>query len=377
MNISITPYNLISVQNKGLFANQNRTSQFQTSNLAPLQQDCVTFGASKKRKVRVEESEEDLKSAEKGLDEEDMSGKIQYATGCDINSECQRDFEKLKFDLKKGLNEVTESDRNPDLPVLRGEAGIHGRVKSAESILQKAPPRQLRNKKEIFKMGDVIGLRVVLQKTSQQDFDKVFKALGKMVTSGKFKVLEVENYRMTPKESYVSQKTLNSFELACQKVGQTPKITSSPRESGYTAVHINVELPSGKLAEIQVMGCDMEKVKDIEDFFYKKRCNKPLADKYKPIENLMLKVMGKTKKDKLTGKISYEKLDEFQVATLDRYIKDSYAHARTIPPKISKKTVDNYFLPIPYSLPKELAFENLQKMKDICDYKHTKGNPFC
>ena len=374
MNISITPYNIRMTSRANSTTNNQKSKapQYQTNVLAQLQQDSVSFGASKKIKQAIIVPIENGIDVIKNLEESDMSGKIQYQMGMDINNESQPDLTRLLSELRKGLKSLVESNQNPDLPILRGNAGIHGRVKKAESIMQKVPPRKLRQKQEIFKMGDIIGVRIVLKSSSQKDFDLVFKSLGEMVKSNRLKVLEVENYRLTPKDSYVSQKTLNNFELTCHKAGQSPVITSKPRELGYTAVHITVEMPSGKLAEIQIMGRDMEKVKDIEDFFYKKRCNKPLDDKYKPIETLMNRVMGKTKIDRTTGKVSYEKLDDFQIETLDRYIKDSYAHSRAIPPKYSKKN-DNgteYFLPIPYSLPQELSFENLQKMKDICDYKY-------
>jgi len=300
-----------------------------------LTHDSVTFGSKKKKKVE-DLVEEDF-SNRKDLNDEDRSEKIPYQVGMAINNECQDDVKKLIADLKKGLKNITESDANPDLPVLRGKLGVHGRTKKAASILQKVPPRKLRQKQEIFKMGDVVGVRIVLRSSTQKDFDIVFKELGKMVASGKLNVLEVENYRLTPRDSYVSQKTLDNFELACHKAGQYPEITSKPRESGYTAIHMTVQMPSGKFAEIQIMGRDMEKVKDIEDFFYKKRHIKDFDEKYKPVEALLNRVMGKTKKDKQTGKITYEKLDDFQVETLDRYIKDSYAHARAIPPKHPKK----------------------------------------
>lgn len=372
MDILLTPINFRLTPAKS-YSNANSQNNFykmnfKNTNLAPLAQDCVSFGSRKKSKV-VEEAEEDFSKA-KTLDASDKSDKIPYQVGKDINSECQEDLKKFKADLKRGLKSVIESDSNPDLPVLRGELGIHGRVKKPASILQKVSPRKLNQKKEIFKMGDVVGIRIVLKSSSQNDFDKVFKELGKMVVSGKLRVLEVENYRMTPRDSYVSKRTLDNFELACHKANLYPEISSKTRESGYTAVHMTVELPSGKYAEIQMMGRDMERVKEIEDFFYKKRCTKAVDDKYKPIEALLNRVMGKTKVDKATGKVSYEKLDDFQVATLDRYIKDSYAHARQIPPKHPKKAAlgKDYFLPIPYSLPKELDFANIQKLKDTCEY---------
>lgn len=360
MNIQLTPFKLHSNYTQHTQNNNNKSyNRYSNNNLSPLAQDCVSFSGKKRKRV-IEEEELDTSMKSKDLDAQSRkSNRITYLMASEINEESQKAMKKFVNTLRIGLKNVVESDKNPNLPILRGKAGIHGRVKKAASIMQKVPPRGLKTKDEIFKMGDVIGARIILKDSSRKSFDMVFKELGKMVTAGQLNILEVENYRLTPNESYVSQKTLDNFELACAKAGQSPKITSSAIKSGYTAIHLTVKLPDGEYAEIQIMGRDMEKVKDIEDFYYKRRCEKPIDAKYKPVDDMFDAVLGK----------KMEKLDDFQKETLDRYIQDSYRHARELPPRDARKAGvgKDYFIPIPYSLPPELSFENLYKLKERCD----------
>lgn len=345
------------------YANQQYSNKnYSNSNLAPLQQDCVTFTAASKKNRSVSE-DVSVPSKKKDLnDEERRANKVPYELACDVYNECKEPFQKLFQVLESGLKGAVESKANPNAPIAKN--GIKGRVKSPESIMEKVPPRELRRKNEIFKMGDIIGTRIVLKRTSQKDFDLVFKELGKMVKSGKLHVIEVENYRNTPNDSYISKQTLDKFELDCQKAGMKPKISSEPKASGYTAIHLTVVLPDGKYAEIQIMGQNMERVKDIEDFFYKKRNGKLFSDKYQSIRTVLDEAMGKTKK--------LEKLDNFQIETLDRYIADSYANALRIDKMVTSNvriSVKDLFLPIPYSLPEQLGFGYLYKMKEECDKK--------
>lgn len=278
---------------------------------------------------------------------------ISYRVANDIFNELEpicKDFTNI---LKKNLKSLVESDSHPDNPIMAGH-GLKGRVKKSLSIIEKALSRNLRTKDEIKQMGDALGFRITLRSASQKDFDKLFTALGKMVKQGLFEVTEMENYRLTRQESYVSSKTLDKFENICQAKGQFPTRTGKAIPNGYTAFHISIKLPNGQNAEIQIMGRDLECVKELEDFYYKLRCHKEFDKKYKSIQEMMENKMAN--------------LDNFQQATLDRYIKDSYRHALEIPPRSSKqKTTSKDFLPIPYSLPQELGFANLQKMKDKCD----------
>lgn len=324
--------NYVNTQN-----NVNRNSNYATNNitapkLRPLAQDTVSFGSGAKELGQ-------------------RTKEISYGLGKEIYAELNpmvRPFVNL---LKKNLKNLIATEAHPENPI----ATIGGRAKSPLSMIEKGLSRNLMTKDQIKQMGDALGFRISLRSSSQKDFDNVFKGLGQMVKSGLFEVLEMENYRLTRKQSYVSSKTLDKFEQICQSKGQFPSRTGKAIPNGYTAFHLTIKLPNGQIAELQIMGKDLERVKDLEDFYYKLRCKKEFSPQYKPIYDMMNSKMST--------------LDDFQKETLKRYIKDSYQHALELPARSSKHKFNakNDFLPIPYSLPEELGFANLQKMKEACD----------
>lgn len=304
--------------------------------------DTVSFSGNKKSPEELE------KNKIKGEESKEVSTKL-----CsEINEEVQQAAKDLHNLLKREFKHLQAAPSNPDNPILPGNSGIKVRVKPCLSIRDKALSREKYSKKAIKSMGDVVGARIIVQRGDQEDFDKIFNILSNMVKHGKIKIKEVENYRLTNEDSYVSQKTLNNFQKQCIKSGQYINIINKPIPNGYTAIHITIELDKGLLAEIQIMGRDVEHLKDVEDFYYKLRCKKSFDAKYKSIE--------KTMKEKI------KKLTEFEQEALNKYIKDSYIHARKLPPRNSKNSVKD-FLPIPYFLPKELGFDYLYKEKIKCD----------
>ena len=359
MNIlfSVVPY---ITPKRDLLVGDSKYQRIKSNNLAPLAHDTISFKSRKTRSESVIEQVLDI-AKKKDIENEEKSNKISYKVACAINKELEPTKDELMSVLKEGLKDLVISDQKPNNPIAKGNVGLHGRVKSPESIMEKIQPRDLRTKKEILQLGDVIGARIVLDSSSPADFDKVFKALGEMVKAGKLKIVEVENYRLSPKDSYVSQSTLDNFEDTCQSVGQYPSVKSKPRESGYTAVHVTLDLGNGVLAELQIMGRDMERVKELEDFIYKKSCNKKLSKKYRKIEKMLDKVLGPTNK--------MENLTDFQKETFQHYTRDCYVYAREMPVRERRRreSSKNFFYPIPYSLPQELSFENLEKMKEECD----------
>ena len=311
-----------------------------------LNQDTVSFTATKKTN--------DTKEVNKNKVKNEESKEVSIKLCSDIHEEAKRPTNDLLCLLRREMKGLVASEAHPENPIQAGANGIKARVKSPRSIREKALSTQSYTKEAIKGIGDIVGARIVMQSSTQDDFDKVFQVLGNMVEKGKIKVTEVENYRLTSRDSYVSQKTLNKFEERCTKAGQYPEIKSKPIPNGYTAIHITLQLEDGLKAELQIMGHDTEHVKEIEDFYYKLRCKKDFDPKYKPIEKMM--------KEKM------KKLSDFEKEALNKYIKDSYIHARELPPRNAKPTVKD-FLPWPYFLPKELSYAELYKMKNDCDKK--------
>ena len=331
--------------NTAKFTNNYSTNSISknNSNLAPLQADTVSF--SGKDKVISQ-------AKNKVMQEWDPNGK-NFQEIIDLCDDFEKPLEKLLVSLRRNMKHLVASQANPDAPIMPGIAGIKGRVKSPNETAVKANSRKIFNIDDIAKMGDVGGARIVFRSSSQKDFAMVFKELGNMMKQG-LKIVEVENWRPSPKESYVSQKTLNKFEELCNEYGQYPEIRSRALPNGYTAVHVTCEI-DGKYLEIQLMGIDMEITKEVQDPYYKHYCNKKLSSKYQIIQDMFDRV--------------FPTLDAFQQETLLRYQKDSFDHARKIPanPVKHKVKIGNTFLPFPYSLPQELSYTNIYRLKCICE----------
>jgi len=279
---------------------------------------------------------------------EQRTKEVSFQLAKKVYQEAQDPLRDLLVTFRKNFKKDFVTLSHPDNPIVE----IKGRVKKPLSIAEKAISRKLYSAKEINKMGDVIGLRINLADSDIKTCDKLFTGLGEMVKKGDIKVLEVENYRMTPKQSFISKKTLDKFETICNKKGQLISRREQAIPNGYTAVHVALELPSGQRAELQIMTRSMEQTKEIEDFYYKLRCNKEFPEEYKSIEDMM--------KDKVKD------LDEFQQETLKHYIKDSYEYAYKAPREDAKRKAPQ-FIPFPYSLPQEISYTNLRKLKLACD----------
>ncbi len=323
-------------------------------NLRPLAKDTVSFSAKSKLIVDAAEAVEDVAKT-KVAKQWNYETPITRLGIIELLDSFQKPFNKFFRGLKAEMKHLVATDAKPNNPIMPGISGIKGRIKSLEGVEVKSNSRKLFTIEQIAQMGDVAGARIVLRDASQENVALVFDAIGNMVKKGA-KVKEVENYRANPRTSYISQNTLDTFEEFCNKFGQYPEIKNKALPNSYTAVHVTFELPDGKLVELQIMGRDMENVKEVEDLFYKWRCEKDFAEKYKPIQDMFKKIMPT--------------LDEFQNTTLERYIKDSYEHALEIPAMSAKRKPNfekDYFLPFPYSLPQELSYKNLHSMMEECN----------
>lgn len=260
----------------------------------------------------------------------------------DFNSKLLKYFGTLKAD-----------ERHPDRP-LAYKKGLSVRIKTPASICEKTASMSLKNKAEIKdELGDIIGARLVLRDSTKTD--EVLKKLIEGVKNNDIKIFEIENYRPEPKYSYLSKKQLDNLEKVCNKMrtnGVTRAETSIP--SGYTAVHFSVYLNDGFKGEIQLMGIDVEQVKEIEDMLYKLKNNKSLTPKYKIIEEHLKEL----------------KTNKPLQRAITAYSKEQYIAARQREPYGIKSKRATKFLPAPAYVPPEYDFNTLYRMKTTCDYKY-------
>lgn len=162
--------------------------------------------------------------------------------------------------------------------------------------------------------NDIVGSRIILEDSNPRYIELVFDALKRASDDGLLKIKSIENN--IPDENklpdgstlddylYASQEQLESFAEATDAQLQT-NIT----KTGYIAIHINVDLSddmfkayggafNGFSGEIQIMGRDVEQLKDVEDLCYKLKDNKNAYRRvYEPFKKHFAPLYVKHKKD--------------------------------------------------------------------------------
>ncbi len=216
--------------------------------------------------------------------------------------------------------------------------------------------------------NDIVGARIILGESGPEDTVVILKALKRAVDDGCIKITSIENNELDPDMladgksvedyAYVTHKKLQHFSNETDS-----KLIDHKSKSGYLAIHINLEFPDpilsarnsefkGYSGEIQIIGRDVERLKDIEDLCYKIKDNKnAIHDAYSPFRDYFLKYYtGKTK-------------EEF-----DKYTYALYLAQREL------KSNPNEEIPFPSvkdlgfegKVPEELDFNILKGLKEFC-----------
>ena len=164
--------------------------------------------------------------------------------------------------------------------------------------------------------NDIIGARIVLKDGSHQNTAKILSALQKAVEDGVLRIKAVENN--VPCSSKIPHgKTVNDYSYADKKdlvnlVNARPRVeqpdmppintTLNVNESktGYMSIHIDVDLSdpifknyggvyNGYSGEIQIIGTNVEQLKQIEDVCYKLKDKKNAINvAFKPFKDYFL-----------------------------------------------------------------------------------------
>ena len=270
---------------------------FRGDKLAPLPEDVVTFSnsdiktiASQKSKTQIEESE--LAKLARAL-----GSIIRNEDQCEKVSENAIKAEKiLKAVLTKKLSEfVYSKEKNPDGFILP----VHTRIKTPESIREKvmdAIAKLIASDKEKFAaydiddiketVGDIVGARITLRNPHVEDTKKLIQKLVELVESNELKITRIENYvpdGLSEELKYFDEKDLETLAVAVNKQRakrnlELIKVETKAKKTGYMALHLDVDLSNrekllgiqdGYQGEIQIVGYDVEKLKDVEDCCYK------------------------------------------------------------------------------------------------------------
>lgn len=269
-----------SIQN-----NQQSPFKVKSNNLAPLAQDTVSFGASAKLNRALLEAFDNVAVCQKVYDNAKPASQYLH----DVLYSALGDY---LLDINEAPNDkhfITIQER------IKSPSSI--REKIADQIGQSVPKGKLyvnpQSDEDIReKIGDIIGARIILHDAKDGNGDKIAEALIKQAEAGNLIITEVKHYppnkKYYPKggqdvKSYFSQSVINRL----KKFTPDDKKPSKPKDSGYTALHINVRLKNGKKwgsdyngygAEIQIVGRDVMQLKEIEDACYKLKHDKDLKN---------------------------------------------------------------------------------------------------
>jgi ppGpp synthetase/RelA/SpoT-type nucleotidyltranferase len=256
----------------------------------------------------------------------------------------------MEYILKKHFSNFMATDQSPNRPIEK----IACRIKTKNSMLEKLAGRKITEKQHISPgLGDIIGARIVLN--DAKNCDEILEKFRDMAQRGYLKITEIENYAQKPDYAYASQKSLKELASTCKKhiKGFIDKPFNKTRDSGYTAIHLGVQLPDNIVGEIQIMGKHVEKFKDIDDIIYKIECNKQIKPEYKTIV------------DTLTQPGKNIRTDSAVRDAMKTHRQEQFAFARD--KEISGKIPKKDFLPIPKDLPEEFDFNNLSNLQTSLD----------
>src|SRR5574344_364931 len=239
----------------------------------PLTHDSVSFGKHPEKVIKPI-----IKEASKLI--ESRSDKINIELANNVTKDAKSDFIYLKNIMNKYFKNLCSTDNMPNNPLQDGHKGLKIRTKSEESLAEKSAALRLRNKTEIKKeIGDIIGARLILRDSSPKSIKKVIDSLIKAVKNNDLSIYEIENYSVEPKYAYLNNKQLDSIREIANKLRSEVNVSNKNISSGYTATHFSVILPNSYKAEIQLMGADVERLKEVEDVLYKLKNKKSLPKK--------------------------------------------------------------------------------------------------
>ena len=332
-----------SYQAKTAYA-QQPTFNMPKGVLAPLSRDTVSFSGGKK-------------NMEFNADDESVGG-INKTTAMGIYNDANRAYKYLDQKLNKILGDMIRPQTGKG-SLSKPIEIIRSRIKDPDSIIEKSITRKLDSAREVKEeMTDIVGARIVMADTSREAVDSVINRLTTAVRNNELQILEIENYRPDPEldindniiksYDYSSAKALRELKIACDdKLGTSIRKVDEDVPSGYMAIHMLVRLPNGFIGELQIIGNEVEKLKDIEDISFKFKNGKKVKN-LPPKVGKMLEPL-RNKDDEILKK-------EHNIYTRQAYIFQREKELHNIN---GRKKRDDKFLSIPDFMPENLDFNNI------------------
>lgn len=220
--------------------------------------------------------------------------------------------------------------------------------------------------------NDIVGARIVLKESSPEYTDKILSALKQAVTDGALKITSIENNipaidKIPLGHNLSDYAYASNSQLRALSTASGAPIKDNESKTGYMAIHIDVDLSdpifknyggiyNGYSGEIQIIGRDVEQLKEVEDLCYKLKDKKNAINiAYKPFKDHFLK---------------YYNTDETKQA-FDDYTYDLYLAQRVTPPKKRLNTFPTIKqLGYEGKVPLSLDFNQLKLIWNYCRAQH-------
>ena len=296
----------------------------------------------------------------------------------DIHNDAEVALAYMRDKINQYIFDLVADTYNPKNPI----EVVKQRVKSPESIIEKAITRNWNTKQEILKnMTDLAGMKIIMRDGSKEQVNKVLENLMQGMDEGAFKIIEIENKRPLPvynqydeivkSYDYASPGYLAKFQRLASKVaGRDVKLIEENTPTNYMAIHMLMELPNGIVGELQIMGHDVALLKDIEDMCYKVKNGKNLPKKYAEVEKALVSLKPPVlPKSGIETPQYKEALANYKFLKKEhlKYTQEAYMQQREKEPRLHKSRKKEVFLKIPEFMPKELDFNYLYELKMKCD----------
>lgn len=150
--------------------------------------------------------------------------------------------------------------------------------------------------------NDIVGSRIILEDSNPRYIELVFEGLQRAVKDGLLKITSIENN--IPDENNLPEGTdISDYQYATDKQlkdfarNTNAELITNVTKTGYISLHVNVDLSdeifkscydgifNGYTGEIQILGRDVERLKNIEDLCYKLKDNKSVYKRvYEPFQ---------------------------------------------------------------------------------------------
>ena len=232
--------------------------------------------------------------------------------------------------------------------------------KSIGSIKEKFASNKILNETEAKDtIRDIVRARIVIDDTKDNKGGNIICGkLIKAVKEKKLNIVNIKNYYEMDKKynqgvdtQYISfSNLLNLDNEVSENYGISVLKSGQTKDNGYNAVHIIFKLDDGFYGELQIMGKEVEKMKEIEDIIYKIQCNKRVDPKFDEVKKVYAETVAKSPK----------KEDE-----LNEYTRLAYNAQRFKELGIYSGREKTEFLPLPKNskLPQIFDFNYLAKLR--------------